>query len=73
MLPFAYMFAFFGMIAGLPAVQASEIVRITESLFFSDAGPSRHRRSSSILPASFCAANRRIESLRVTSPRLHLL
>ena len=36
MLPFAYMFAFFGMIAGLPAVQASEIVRITESLFFSD-------------------------------------
>ncbi len=36
MLPFAYMFAFFGMIAGLPAVQASEIVRITENLFFSD-------------------------------------
>ena len=36
MLPFAYMFAFFGMIAGLPAVQASEIVRITESLFFSE-------------------------------------
>ena len=36
MLPFAYMFAFFGMIAGLPAVQASEIVRITESLFFTD-------------------------------------
>ena len=36
MLPFAYMFAFFGMIAGLPAVQASEIVRITQELFFND-------------------------------------
>ena len=33
MLPFAYMFAL-RMIAGLPAVQASEIVRITQELFF---------------------------------------
>ena len=34
MLPLAYFFAFFGIIAGLPAFQANQVVQLTNDLYF---------------------------------------
>ena len=36
MLPLAYFFAFFGIIAGLPAFQANQVVQLTNDLYFPD-------------------------------------